>query len=478
MAKPVGELKSIVSLVDRTAFDLHVYPGDATRTLFQPAFKNYHNFTQETVVMPFSGRPDWGQRITFDLPHPWQGDFLNWVALRLKPMSWLSPEAYRRMGQDQNDWVPIDPASSWIWASSLGSIAIDKAEMEVDGVIIETFSGDWSRIASLSACDINAGAAYDDALYGSKPNPTAMDFQASEDGYVYCYLPFWFSKYVNAAFPLLSCSGPHKVRFHVTLKQFSQVVRKLGMPLTCNEVPCGVSFRVREYSFYHNMQKTVVIPSSTPSFESADMLVGLSHIDGPLRDAYLRIPHEIMMETVTETTFNEPLKYVVNSSQGTTIKIQLPLEFNGPIKQLYFFLRRNASIAQYNDWNNYSATLCSELDPTWNPERPLLEHAQLMLGTAIWADEGERWWRVTPSVACPGGIRSAGNYVYGYNFTESPHKFDPAGSVNASRVDMRLNLTVTRPGGTSDGEWTVSVFAVGNNWMRFENGIANLMFMD
>ena len=139
---PVGELKKIVSLVDRTDFDDFVYSKAEENTVFQAPVKPYHNFIQESVVWTFQGGPSWGQRITFSVPWPWQGDFLNWIALRLKPSSWLPPNAYNHMGPDYLDWVPTNPDDFWIWANSLGTAAIAQAEMEVDGVIIEKFSGE------------------------------------------------------------------------------------------------------------------------------------------------------------------------------------------------------------------------------------------------------------------------------------------------------------------------------------------------
>jgi hypothetical protein len=463
--QPVGELKKLVSLVDRSAFDEFVYPTGTQSTQFQPTYKPYHNYTQETVVLPFTGSPAWGQRITFTVPWPWQGDVLNWIALRLKPLSWYNSEQLRRFG---NDWIPLEPPSFWIWANSLGSIAIANAEMEVDGVIVEQFSGDWIHVWNKTAHNSSTGSAYDQT-YGSYTNPSIMSMHAAEDGYVYATLPFWFSKYVNTAFPLLSCSGP-KIRFHITLRPFSQVVRKLHTPISCGEIPQG-TIVYRDYSFPFRKINTATIPYGIPAFEAADMLCGFSHMDGPLRKAYIESPHELLMEPVVETTFSEPLKYVINTSASDTIKIGLPLTMaNGPIKQLLFFLRRT-DVSQHNDWTNYSATLIHERDPVWNPERPLLQRAQLMVGTAVWADEDERWWRAS-NMALPGGIRAYGSYIYGYNFAEKPG-FDPSGSLNASRVDMRLNLTVV-----PSGEWTVSVFLVGTNWMRFQNGLANVLFMD
>ena len=478
MSKPVGELKKLVSLVDRSAFDEFVFPKSSEHTVFQNDFKPYHNFTNETAIWTFSGSPAWGQRITFSVPWPWQGDFLNWVTLRLKPFSWLSLEAQRRIGPEQGDWEPLDPASFYIWANSLGTISIQKAELEVNGIIVEQFSGDWLNVWNKTMKTVTSAIAFDDAIYGSRTQTTKNNFIVSDDGYVYCYLPFMFSKFRNTAFPLLSCKGPDSIRIHITLRPFREVIRKLTNRLDCDETPCGKTFQIRDYSFPFRKFETVNINREVPAFLTADLVCGVSNIDGELRKAYIETPHELMLNPLTETVFATPLKYAVNTSAGETIKVQLPLTTaNGPLRQLLFFIRRK-DVSKFNDWNNYSAQMVDEVDPVWNPERPLLQNAQLQVGTAIWADEGEAWWRITPNLLLPGGIRGSGNYIYGYNFASDPAKFAPTGSLNSSRVDLRLNLTVAPPGGAADGEWSVHVFLVGVNWLRFQNGLANMMFMD
>ena len=482
LGKPVGELKKLVSLVDRSDFDNFVFPADADRTAFQPDFKPYHNFTQDTLVLPFTGEAAWGKRITFAVPWPWQGDFINWIALRLKPYSWLSAEAQRHLGPDVGDWVLLDPANFYIWANSLGTIAIERAEMEIDGQIVEQFSGDWTNVWNRTAHDVSASLPFDDAMYGAYTGtPTQNRYQVSEDGYVYCYIPFSFAKFQNTAFPLVSKARADTVRFHITLRPFHQVIRKLSAPLACDETPLGKTIQARDYLFPFRVIRDIKVTTVIPGFQAADLLLGVTYIDGELRKAYVERPHEILVNPVTETYFAEPLKYVANTlaTTGDQIRIQLPITTaNGPIRQLIFFLRRNATVQQFNDWNNYSATLANEADPVWNPERPLLVSAQLQVGTAVWADEGEEWWRAASNILMPGGIRGYGSYIYAYNFAEKPAEFSPSGSVNASRTDIRLNLTVAPQGGASDGEWTVTVFVVGTNWFRFQNGLANLLFAD
>ena len=483
--QPIGELKKIVSLVDRSAFDDFVYPKDSETTKFQPVVKPYHNFTQETVVWPFIGSPEWGKRITFTVPWPYQGDFLNWIVLRLKPLSWLPPNVIQHLGPTLQDWDLINGAppndyknNFFIWANNLGTASIALVEMEVDGVIVEQFSGDWMNVWNRTHHSVSHAVPWDDVVFGSYTQPPSLNNMVpSEDGYVYCYLPFWFSRWINTAFPIVSVKGPDTVRFHITLKPFKDMVRKIVNPRSCDEVPMNTSF-VSQPTTPNTEPITTIIQGFIPTFEAADIIAGISYIDDPLRKAYVESPHELMMSPVVETTFGEPLKYVMNKAQtGDSISIQLPLVANGPIRQILFFLRRNA-ISQYNEWNNYSATLSSEVDPVWNPQRPLLKHAVLQVGTATWADESEQWWRQSANTPMPGGIRGSADFIYGYNFAEKPTDFGPSGSVNASRIDMRLTLTVTPPGGASDGEWSVKVFFIGTNWMRFQNSLANQLFMD
>lgn len=462
---PVGTLKKIVSLIDRGAFDTLVYPQTADKTVFQPTFKPYHNFTHNVVTWGFTGVAEWGKRITFEVPRPWEADMMSWVALRLKPLHWLSPDVYQHL-YETRDWVFKNAEDEWIWTESLGTAAIAKAELEVDGVVIEQWSGDWCDVWTRAALDVNKGVGWDDSVVGP--------LGSTEDGYTYCYLPFWFAKWRNTSFPLLSCTGP--VRIHITLRPFNEVVRRRVGTKTCDETPLGTSFQVRDLSVPFYKLRTVPISARIPTMEAADIVCGIAHIDGELRTAFREAPHEMIVHPVQEIRFAEPLKYVVGVPTGDTIHIGLPLrEANGPIRQIFWFLRRKDAVEAQADWTNYSATLQAEEDPVWEPRRPLLRRAQLMAGTAVWADQEEKWWRSTGALPLEGGIRVYGNYIYAYNFTEKPNSFEPAGSLNASRVDLRLNLEVEQPAGT---EWEVVVFLVSTNWIRFQNGLANMLFMD
>lgn len=464
-------MKKLVSLVDRGGFDQAVYPQDERATLYQPTFAPYHPFTSDIHVWPFAGSAEWGKRITFTVPQPWETDLLSWVALRIKPLSWLPADAYNHL-YVKKDWMYVDATREWVWAKSLGSVAIAKAELEVDGVTVEQWSGDWIAVWSRLALDCGKAIGWDDSVLGGIGD--------TEDGSVYCYLPFWFARHRNVAFPLISTERP--VRIHITLRPFHEVVRMVGQnKATCDETPLGTTFRILDLTVPFRFLRTVTIGQAVPTMEVAEMVCGTALIDGDLRKAYRDFQHELLMSPVTEMRFGEPLKYTVGVPNGSRITIGLPLTaLNGPIAQLVWVVRRKA-VALRADWTNYGTTLEGAADPTWNPKTPLLRHAQLLLGTAVWFDEDEAVVRQVGALATAGGIRAFGNYVYCWNFSDRPDGFDPRGSANASRVDMRLNLDVEQPTDTTGGidkEWEVLVWAIGTNWMQFANGLPNRKYLD
>jgi hypothetical protein len=260
------------------------------------------------------------------------------------------------------------------------------------------------------------------------------------------------------------------------MRPFADVVRMVATPKACGATPLGTSFEYRDFSFPFRQFGTATIGSAVPAFSAADMICGISQLDKPYRDPYLVNPHELLMNPVVETAFAEPLKYVINTPMGGAVTIKLPLTAaNGPLKQIIYFLRRKDAPELYAEWDNFGAVLGPDVDPVFNPQRPLLQRAQLMIGTAVWADQDEDWWRSQAMAMMPGGVRGSGNYVYGFNFAELPTAFSPSGSVNASRVDLFLTLTVAPP---EDVEWSVTVFTISQNFMRFQNGLANQLFMD
>jgi hypothetical protein len=78
-----------------------------------------------------------------------------------------------------------------------------------------------------------------------------------------------------------------------------------------------------------------------------------------------------------------------------------------------------------------------------------------------------------------GGVSAYENYIYGYSFSQNPGTFQPSGTANASRLQgVRLTLGITPPTGDYELDWEVKVFVIGLQWLRFQEGLTNRMYMD
>jgi len=244
-----------------------------------------------------------------------------------------------------------------------------------------------------------------------------------------------------------------------------------------------------------------VLPLVPPDFEEATVFAGIVQTEDPLRSAYMRIPIEMIYEPVMHLVCDvEPGKAIRRGPTQTILQTVRLDGFNGPLREIIFFLRRKA-VWQFNEWTNYGALLEPELAVTAMRDAdaatprpivaqlPLLTAARLIVGNAVWRDETERWWRIDYGLEHRGGVRLTDGMVYGYIFGAGSNvgfeDLQPAGTVNASRADLRLELEILPPEPVENigcdqtgSEWEVHVFGVGLNWLRFVNGLAVPIFKD
>ena len=199
-------------------------------------------------------------------------------------------------------------------------------------------------------------------------------------------------------------------------------------------------------------------------------------VDGKLRTALVKAPFERMFRELQTFRFTEPKRYVITIPNSETIQLQLPLEVNGPIEELIWFIRRKATSVN-NEWTNYSNTLEDEFQSLTHPFESMLVSASLQVNGITLVDQDGDFFRREIAKAHHGGLVAYNSFLYGYTFSEKPGQHDPTGWMNASRsTDVRLRIEVRPPSGSADLEWEVCVFAIAMNWVRFENGIANKVF--
>jgi hypothetical protein len=466
-------IKRLVDLVDRDQVDEVFYPYQSQNTLFnRKAPRAYHNMVPEIVEIGYQGNAAWGQRITVTLTRQDSGDMLQWLCLRLAPRSWLGGDLDAKM--QTGLWSYQDPDFAWTWAPNLGTAAIQRVEFEIGDAVVETWPGEWMDVWSRTWLDGGRAGTWDTDIYarglttlGCEDAPPLSFTQPTEDGYIYCWLPLALLRRPQTAFPL-AAMGEQEVRVHIILRPFNEVVGRVSVNrVSPTEVPLGETIVLLDETGDTAIPWSYTLPDTVPGFEDVTVFVGVSHMEDPLRRLYMRLPMEIMYEPVTWSVFSVDPTINIKSFQmlqnqgSTTLSFSLR-ELIGPIREISFFLRR-VTAWKASDWTTYDSPLVS---------------ARLMVGNSVWRDEAEQWWRIDYGLAHRGGIRLYNGYVYGTVLGAAAdwtaEDLQPAGTVNASRADLRLDLTLEN----SPVPWQLYVFGVGVNWLRFARGLAVPLFRE
>lgn len=473
MDRPLGDQTTLIDLADRDEMDNELFPLDAQKSWFTR--------TKSRRVLPFTpilqefvtkGTLDFGGKFVFDIGSVNAGDLLFSVALQVKLDHWFSDGILASI--QSGSMIYTNPEGAWFYANSLGTILIKKAEFIVGEQVIETIDGDFSNIFSKVYENSNTQYGLATDAYGTSSIPDLIAWDPSRvfpttNGYITCVLPFSFQRVrLKNAFPLLSCKEK-TVRIEVSLRSFSECVRIAnGSRPTCDATPLGQTF-----DFIGG--KTATSISNEPTFMDARLVTYGVLTDGKLREALMKAPYERLFREVQKFEFNEPKKYVINSGGGI-VRLQLPLEINGPLEEIIWVIRRKA-VSNNNEWTNYSNTLESEYDPINRPFKSMLKYATLQVNGMPLIEADGDYFRRNLARSHEGGIVAYNSFIYGYTFSNKPGEHNPSGWINTSRTtDIRLRIDVSPPNGSEDLEFEVIVYCITMNWIRFQNGIANKIF--
>lgn len=481
--QPRGPATTLIDLVSRDIQDNIIFPLDATVTKFT------RDETLRTVPLSsvmreftFRGPATFGQTFTFEMGDMNCGDLISALFIQVQLGDWFTASV--RENLRTGILTPTKPENLWTYCNSLGTALLEEATFEVDDQVLERITGDSVHVSSILFSDLNMQVGLSDTLgLKSIGHIKALDGRrayVTEDGWF--TIPLVFSmlrEKITATFPLIACrEGTMRIR--VTLKRFDQIVRILnGSRASCEDTPLAKSYPIIDSRITINKGVQVTTSRDEPMLKNIQLLTQGVFVDGPYREMLLRQQFERPYREIQQFDFTEPLKYLINKSGNDLITVQLPLEANQPIEEIVWILRRKAAITLNNDWTNYSATLEKDYHPTFAPLEPLLVSAKIQANGLDIISQDESWFRSHIARAHRSGKTSYDAFIYGYSFSRHPGQHDPTGTINASRLNsLRLTLNVKPPGGSSDTEWEVHVFAYAIQWVRFGNGICNKVFID
>jgi hypothetical protein len=182
-----------------------------------------------------------------------------------------------------------------------------------------------------------------------------------------------------------------------------------------------------------------------PSFRNINILTYTSLLTGEMRDHIQQTAFEHIFRPVQNFIVENAAKYAILS--GTHV-VNIPLPFNGPVEEIFWVIRKKDG-----------------------PFTAAVNHAQLMVNGQPLVSSNGNWFRTHIAGRHLGGINIYRAKIYGYSFAQQPGTHGPTGAINLSRANS-VNLRLT----LDSDNWQVFVYAIGPNWIRFENGMCGRIF--
>ena len=243
-----GPITTLLDLVDRDQQENDLFPISTDVTWFaRDVDRRLLPFTSTVQEVALRGPAAFAQRFTFDLGSIVVGDLLLGTALQIRLDHWLDEQtrniyAAKRMFYSS-------PSSAWEYANGLGALIIQSAELEIDGVTVETIDGDFINVYTtlFHSYGAQVGVAYDhiglmsmQRLMNSNRLPATYPV---ENGLLTCPLPFFFSRAgLKEALPMTAIREGY-VKINITLRPFQECVRIMsGKRTACDATPLNTAF--------------------------------------------------------------------------------------------------------------------------------------------------------------------------------------------------------------------------------------------
>jgi len=410
-----GGLLQLVALGKQDVF----LTGNPQMTWFKMVYRRYTNFAIESQPMYFDGTPDFGKRITCNVPR--RGDLLGQVILEV-----TLPALTMTTG---------DPVS---YINSIGHALIQEITIEIGEQEIDRQNGEWMEIWSNYTTTTDKQTGFYNMI-------------GKVDGYsppslfgplkLYIPLRFWFCKNPGLALPLIALQY-HPIRINLTLRPLNQLFFSQGLT-----GPGCTSLEV------------------TPTSITDLMLWGdYMYLDVDERRRFVSNAHEYLIEQVQYTS---QIPIAPGASSGS-----LRLEFNHAVKELFWYIQRD-DMTRYHEYFNYSSLGTFEV----GTRQDLLQDAVLQLdGFDRFQVRDAGYFRLVQPWQYHTVIPEE-FFLYSYSFALRPEDVQPSGSMNASRMDsINLQVNINTALINSVGTLHARVYGINHNVLRIAEGFGGVLF--
>jgi hypothetical protein len=414
----MGGQGGLLQLVAKGKQDVFL-TGNPQMTWFKMVYRRYTDFAIESQPMYFDGTPDFGKKITCNVPR--RGDLLSQVVME------VTLPALKLL-----DGTPVS------YVNSIGHALIQEITLEIGEQQIDRQTGEWMEIWSNYTTTKDKQTGFYNMIGkvdGYSP-PTLF-------GPLKLYIPlqFWFCRNPGLALPLLALQY-HPIRINLTLRPLNQLF--FTQALTTPEC---TSLQVSPVSI------------------SDLMLWGdYIYLDVEERRRFVSSTHEYLIEQVQYTA---PMAIAPGASSAS-----LRLELNHPIREIFWFVKRD-DMVRYNEFFNYSSLGTFEV----GARQDILADAVLQLdGFDRFQVRDAGYFRLVQPWQYH-TVVPEDNFVYSYSFALRPEDAQPSGSMNASRLDsivLQINLNANLVNAL--GTLSTRVYAINHNVLRIADGFGGVLF--
>lgn len=426
-----GGLLQLVAIGKQDVF----LTGNPQMTWFKMVYRRYTQFAIESQPMYFDGTADFGKRISCLVPR--RGDLLSQVVLEVTLPALTIPvlDANGNPTRDSSGNPITAPAS---YVNSVGHALIQEISIEVGEQEIDRQNGEWMEIWSsyVTTSDKRTGFYNMIGKVDGYSPPTLFGPQK-----LYIPLQFWFCKNPGMALPLIALQY-HPIRINLTLRPLSQLF--FSQDLTTP-----------------NCSLLQPAPASI-----TDMMLWGDYIylDVEERRRFVSNTHEYLIE---QTQYTSIIPIAPGATSGS-----LRMEFNHPIRELFWYIQRDDMI-RYHELFNYSSLGTYEI----GARTDMLQDAVLQLdGFDRFQVRDAGYFRLVQPwqyhTVIPEDL-----FVYSYSFALRPEDSQPTGSLNASRMDsivLQVNLNPVLVGAV--GTLHSRVYATNHNVFRVADGFGGVLF--
>jgi hypothetical protein len=355
---------------------------------------------------------------------------------------------------------PENVRAPWAhYTNAVGQWLVRRSSLVIGGQVIDTLYSDylymWEELSGKPGKRLREMVGKETCLHN-------LIEDSARDRRLYIPLPFWFTQTTGNALPVVSLQF-HGIQLHVAFAELS----------TCIQTSCKP-----------NVDAGGAIIGSTP------LIVLKTRNNTPLVEQDLR---SLIESTYVYLDIDERDRFATGSFEQLITQVQayqictrssqvrLSLNFNHPIIELMWAIRRNCQ-SSANNWFCYSGKNCDD---------PIKIVSLKLNNLPRFAPKEGRYFRLVQPYQFHTNIPD--NFVYCYSFAIHPEEAQPSGSCNFSRIDnieltfdMQDGIDQPNPGLPSQpgscnvpqntGDFTALVF--GRNWnvLRFREGLGGLAF--